>query len=66
MKKLTCLNRTDSEKPITVFLKDSFLNDQPRVSRPFLIRFLETRIFFQYCDQRLRQIDAPPTTFPTF
>jgi hypothetical protein len=36
------------------------------VSRPFLIRFLETRIFFQYCDQRLRQIDAPPTTFPTF
>lgn len=62
-----CLcDRTDSEKPITVFLKDSFLNDQPRVSRPFLIRFLETRIFFQYCDQRLRQIDAPPTTFPTF
>jgi hypothetical protein len=48
-----------------VFLKDSFLNDQPRPAKPFLSRFLETQLFFQYCDLRLRQIDAPPGNFPT-
>ncbi len=53
-------DRTDMEKPITVFLKDSFLNDQPRSAKPFMTRFLETQLFFQYCDQRLRQIDARP------
>ncbi|KAL6052934.1 DENN (AEX3) domain containing protein [Balamuthia mandrillaris] len=53
-----CLcDQTDSEKPITVFLKESFLCDQPRQCRPFMKRFLETQTFFQYCDQRLRKLD---------
>jgi len=59
-----CLcDKTDSEKPITVFLKDSFLNDQPRASKPFLSRFLETQIFFHFCDQRLRELDGPSESF---
>jgi len=53
-----CLSdRTDSEKPITVFLKESFLADQAKQTKPFFRKFLETQIFFQYCDHRLRKMD---------
>ena len=53
-----CLSdRTDSDNPITIFLKDSFLADVPKKDRPFMKDFLETQIFNAYCDTRLRTID---------
>ena len=49
---------TDKAKPITVFLKDSFLAEAPDEDRPFYTAFFETQMWFQYSDRLLRTADA--------
>ena len=53
----TICNRTDPAQPITVFMKDSFLVDIPADAREFIDEFLDTQMFFQYSDKRLRKRD---------
>lgn len=48
---------TDNNKPITVFLKESFLDQTPKVDRPFFQAFLQTQMFFAHSDARLRKAD---------
>jgi len=48
---------TQKDTPITIFMKDSFLEGVPQKDRPWFKKFLETQIFSQYCDQRLRSAD---------
>lgn len=49
---------TDNNKPITVFLKESFLDQTPKADRPFFQAFLQTQMFFALSDTRLRAVDA--------
>lgn len=49
---------TDNNKPITVFVKESFLDQTPKVDRPFFQAFLQTQMFFAHSDLRLRTADA--------
>lgn len=49
---------TDNNKPITVFVKDSFLDQTPKQDRPFFQQFLQTQMFFAHSDSRLRAADA--------
>lgn len=49
---------TDNNKPITVFLKESFLDQTPKQDRAFFQAFLQTQMFFAYSDQRLRAMDS--------
>jgi len=51
----TMRNLTDPSKPISVFMKDAFLFDHPHES--FLTPFVETQVFFDYQDKRLRKRD---------
>lgn len=51
----TIRDLTDPEKPITVFMKESFLYDMPDSS--FFSPFLSSQIFFDYSDKRLRKRD---------
>lgn len=48
---------TDNNKPITVFLKESFLDQTPKADRPFFQAFLQTQMFFAHSDARLRKAD---------
>jgi hypothetical protein len=48
---------TDNNKPITVFLKESFLDQTPKVDRPFFQAFLQSQMFFAFSDARLRKAD---------
>lgn len=49
---------TDKAKPITVFLKDSFLAEASDEDRPFYKAFFETQTWFHYSDRLLRTADA--------
>jgi len=49
---------TQRNKPITVFMKDSFLESIPKADLPFYTAFLQTQMFFDYQDKRLRVEDA--------
>jgi hypothetical protein len=54
----TIRDLTNPAKPITVFLKESFLfSVSNKEDLKFLTVFLDTQIFFQYCDQKLRSRD---------
>jgi hypothetical protein len=53
----TIRDLTNPAKPITVFLKDSFLCSLPTRDSEFFTVFLGTQIFFQYCDQKVRSRD---------
>jgi len=48
---------SDRVNPISVFLKQNFLDSIPSIDRPWFSMFLETQMFSQYCDKRLRKID---------
>jgi hypothetical protein len=47
----------DPTKPISVFIKESFLEDIPESECAFIEPFLSTQMFFQYSDKRLRKRD---------
>lgn len=54
----TICNKTDPDRPITVFMKDSFLADiEDDSTLEFIEHFLETQTFFQYSDKCLRKRD---------
>lgn len=53
----TLRDLTDPQKPITVFLKESFLSSCYEEENLFLIPFLETQIFFHFSDECLRKRD---------
>jgi len=49
---------TQRNKPITIFMKDSFLESIPKPDLPFYNAFLSTQMFFDYQDKRLRREDS--------
>jgi len=49
---------TQRNKPITVFMKDQFLESIPKIDAPFYDSFLQTQTFFDYQDKRLRREDS--------
>jgi len=54
----TICNKTDPENPITVFMKESFLDDiEDEAALAFIEPFLGTQTFFQYSDKHLRKRD---------
>jgi len=53
----TICNMNDPTTPITVFIKESFLEDMPASDCAFIEPFLSTQMFFQYSDKRLRKRD---------
>lgn len=54
----TICNKTDPERPITVFMKESFLSDiEDDSTLEFIEPFLETQTFFHYSDTCLRKRD---------
>eukprot|EP01100_Stratorugosa_tubuloviscum_P007116 TRINITY_DN2992_c1_g2_i1.p1 TRINITY_DN2992_c1_g2~~TRINITY_DN2992_c1_g2_i1.p1 ORF type:complete len:711 (+),score=304.94 TRINITY_DN2992_c1_g2_i1:79-2211(+) len=53
---------TDSNNPITVFLKESFLAAQSNDDIKFMKPFCETQMFLQFSDQCLRTRDKVKTT----
>lgn len=55
---------TDKAKPITVFLKDSFLAEASDEDRPFYTAFFDTQTWFHYSDRLLRSADAHEHTEP--
>eukprot|EP01112_Ceratiomyxa_fruticulosa_P020129 TRINITY_DN676_c0_g1_i1.p1 TRINITY_DN676_c0_g1~~TRINITY_DN676_c0_g1_i1.p1 ORF type:complete len:621 (-),score=67.18 TRINITY_DN676_c0_g1_i1:457-2319(-) len=48
---------TDSNNPITVFLKESYLAQTPKQDQGWLKEFFQTQTFFAYSDKRLRSSD---------
>lgn len=48
---------TDNNQPITVFIKESFLDRTPKADRAFFQAFLQTQMFFAHSDARLRKAD---------
>ena len=53
----TICNMSDPLTPISVFMKDSFLDDIDESELPFIEPFIESQAFFEYSDQRLRRRD---------
>eukprot|EP01104_Vermistella_antarctica_P008294 TRINITY_DN2070_c0_g2_i1.p1 TRINITY_DN2070_c0_g2~~TRINITY_DN2070_c0_g2_i1.p1 ORF type:complete len:1127 (+),score=295.60 TRINITY_DN2070_c0_g2_i1:341-3721(+) len=60
----TIRDMTDPDRPITVFLKDSFVleaEQQRSGGSEFLSQFLDTQMFFHYSDEKLRKRDKKPS-----
>lgn len=53
----TICNMSDPSRPISVFIKESFVEDIPETLCDFIVPFLETQIFFQFSDRKLRKRD---------
>jgi len=49
---------TQRNNPITIFMKDQFLESIPKVDHSFYNNFLQTQMFFDYQDKRLRREDS--------
>jgi hypothetical protein len=49
---------SDKNKPISIFMKENYLMDQPYSDQPFLKLFLETQMFAFYSDNYLNKIDS--------
>ena len=65
----TICNKNDPAHPVTVFMKESFLEDLPSSERQFIEPFFDTQMFFQFSDSKLRQRDrvfVKDHTFPSF
>lgn len=59
----TICNTTDPEKPITVFMDDSFLEDiENDDSREYIALFFKTQTFANYRDKCLRKKDKIKAT----
>ncbi len=48
---------TDKQKPITVFLKESFMEEVPEEDEAFYTQFFETQTWMHYVDNVLRSAD---------
>ena len=53
----TIRDLTDPDNPITVFMKESFLADLAATDVEFTRPFLESQLFFEYSDKKLRKRD---------
>lgn len=49
---------SDPLTPISVFMKDSFLEDIEEDELPFIEPFINSQAFFEYSDVRLRTRDS--------
>merc|ERR1712137_363872 len=54
----TICNKSDPSTPISIFMKDSFLDDIEEDELPFIEPFISSQAFFEYSDQRLRMRDS--------
>ena len=53
----TICNMSDPLTPISIFMKDSFLDDIEEEELPFIEPFIASQAFFEYSDHRLRKRD---------
>lgn len=54
----TICNMSDPLTPISVFMKDSFLDDIEESELPFIEPFISSQAFFEFSDNRLRLRDS--------